>query len=1503
MGDSKKLRSEIDTHDIISFDIFDTLAMRITLTPEDVFLILENRAVRAGYSIDNFAQIRIDEQLKLFNPDLREIYAAVQSVTGITDEIRDKLMNLEIEIEKSVLIPRNSVAEAFHYAVESGKEVYIVSDMYIPAEILGDILAGMGIVGYRELIVSCDHKRLKMQGLFSVLGEKIGTGCTVLHVGDNPINDIKYAADEGFDTFWIASAVELYRKSLYAQTVSLDMINVNTRSLLGLFIARLYNDPFLKENGYDVYPVKTIEDFAYSYIAPLITSFVIWMYQQLGSDTYDGILFAARDGFLIKDLYELISRELSKDGEIDVQGYYFLTSRAAASSASITDEESLLRTLSTFRYGGMEEDVILEKRFGIVDGNKEPSHLIKRSEELRNNYQKYLDRLGIRPGGKYAFFDFVSAGTCQYHLSKMGSYCLEGLYFCRAHAEDAERQNLSIKSYFINEQLETAQSSLFRYYKLLEVIMSSDLPSLAFFNESGEPCYDCEVRNADTLEFLRKTHQAIKDFFGQYVRKLYIPGLPIDRKTADDILGLANSRYTDTSAIRIDQLVHADDWILNRSVLHDVLRDQDLYQEVTETERNMIQMIDQREDYAATVTAKDWETFYHFSRMREGILNWYDFSKEATVLEIGAQLGAITGLLCRRCNAVVSYEPNGVKAMALRRRYRSLDNLQVIEKLDHLERNHFDYVILIGGLERLYNKVNSNKEYAEYLKYLFSFLKDGGRLLFAVDNKLGTRYLSGTADQYTGKPFADINGNTEGVRGTTFTKAELEEILFLAGWGSYRFYYALPDYRVTQVVYTDAYMPTNSIRDRVTNYYVDKNSLVLDEACLYDYAIQNKMLDRLANSFLIEVSSDGCFADINCAIVSSDRAADSAFATVIRKDSVSKQPLYMEGRQALERLCRNMMDLQAHGVRVIDHTFTEGVLSMPFIKGKNLMCYLQDEVHQDSSVFFEVVDKLYDTILHSSEEANACDNALLNENNCHLDFGEILTEAYIDMIPYNCFYDQGEFIFYDQEFVRYNYPAKYILFRIIWYSYSFISDLESIIPMETAKERYGLTVVWDELYQEEERFIQQNRNQKGFGIFYSWVGVDRGIVQRNSSRLMEPTGEIQAVDLGEMPQNEEDEKCYVSKGAYDLESNETDRWNWVYKNQAEITVRNPADRNATYKITFGIAPAPEQDNRLVWISYCGREELYEAPDDIEISLTMEEGEEYIIKLRSEGDIVSLAEDPRFFAFSVLNLQMEECQETSNEELKRIQDVEFSLLKDIKEVCERHSINFVLFYGTLLGAVRHKGFIPWDDDADVALLREDYDRLLPILRRELSRTHIISSQEDGGEFYGGYAKMCSKGTPQIWIDLLPLDRVSDNADEFREQLERINAIQEQLFVKVYKKEGARRVHKGALYELGIWLKAFLLPGRRLKKMLYREMTRYSNSNSKNVAVLGRYLTVDRQIVFDRDGFENPVNMCFEDDKMPVPASYDEVLREMYGERYMAFAKKSLRCPRHFNLKKD
>ena len=83
------------------------------------------------------------------------------------------------------------------------------------------------------------------------------------------------------------------------------------------------------------------------------------------------------------------------------------------------------------------------------------------------------------------------------------------------------------------------------------------------------------------------------------------------------------------------------------------------------------------------------------------------------------------------------------------------------------------------------------------------------------------------------------------------------------------------------------------------------------------------------------------------------------------------------------------------------------------------------------------------------------------------------------------------------------------------------------------------------------------------------------------------------------------------------------------------------------------------------------------------------------------------------------MRVSEFRKYTDEEIKHLQDVELMILKDVVKILEKHNLNYYMYGGSLLGTIRHKGFIPWDDDIDIILFREDFDKALDILNNELS----------------------------------------------------------------------------------------------------------------------------------------------------------------------------------------
>ncbi len=124
----------------------------------------------------------------------------------------------------------------------------------------------------------------------------------------------------------------------------------------------------------------------------------------------------------------------------------------------------------------------------------------------------------------------------------------------------------------------------------------------------------------------------------------------------------------------------------------------------------------------------------------------------------------------------------------------------------------------------------------------------------------------------------------------------------------------------------------------------------------------------------------------------------------------------------------------------------------------------------------------------------------------------------------------------------------------------------------------------------------------------------------------------------------------------------------------------------------------------------------------------------------------------------------------NETLNKLHQVEIEILDEFVRICDKYHLTFSLFAGTLLGAVRHKGFIPWDDDIDVCMMREDYEKFIKIAKDELKKEYYLDSMESSNS-YLAFGKIRKNGTifdedashhlknhKGIYIDIFPIDNV-------------------------------------------------------------------------------------------------------------------------------------------------
>lgn len=197
-----ELKAIAGKFDTISFDIFDTLLYRKTEHPTDVFTIIDSVAEEYCFN-GSFRDMRVNaEKLARATSSreditLDEIYKNFSALSG---NDANRLMKLEMEVEASVICPDKLMTELFQFCVSAGKNVLIISDMYLPTDFISKVLDSFGLRGY-ELYVSSDVMKTKASGSIyrMLLSEKRLNEARWLHIGDNECSDCIIPASMGIN--------------------------------------------------------------------------------------------------------------------------------------------------------------------------------------------------------------------------------------------------------------------------------------------------------------------------------------------------------------------------------------------------------------------------------------------------------------------------------------------------------------------------------------------------------------------------------------------------------------------------------------------------------------------------------------------------------------------------------------------------------------------------------------------------------------------------------------------------------------------------------------------------------------------------------------------------------------------------------------------------------------------------------------------------------------------------------------------------------------------------------------------------------------------------------------------------------------------------------------------------------------------------------------------------------------------------------------------------------
>lgn len=263
-------------------------------------------------------------------------------------------------------------------------------------------------------------------------------------------------------------------------------------------------------------------------------------------------------------------------------------------------------------------------------------------------------------------------------------------------------------------------------------------------------------------------------------------------------------------------------------------------------------------------------------------------------------------------------------------------------------------------------------------------------------------------------------------------------------------------------------------------------------------------------------------------------------------------------------------------------------------------------------------------------------------------------------------------------------------------------------------------------------------------------------------------------------------------------------------------------------------------------------------------------------------------------------------------LRKIQMKQLYIAKNIKKICDKYDIKYILNGGTLLGAIRHKGFIPWDDDLDIGMLREDYEKFLKIAKKELGDEFFVQNWDTEINYALPYTKIRLNNTTYIeynsrnvdihkgvFVDIFPYDNLSDNKiiQKFQKYLSKIyiHLLLNKCGYDYFNKD-KKMIYLIFKYSSKIFSKEFL------KKNLYNIMTKYNNINTKKVVNFGGSNNFSRETI-DHYWIYDKIYVPFEDTVFLIPAEWDNFLTHFYGD-YMILPPENKRYNRHdiikFNL---
>ncbi len=514
-----EMTAEIEKAEVFSFDFFDTLFMRSVCNPQDIFRFIE---LQSGIS---FMQLRDEAQKNVReNYSLDELYSQIEILGNISHRMAEKIKNIELEIEQKLLVPRRQILSCMKTLLEQGREVYIISDMYLPKSFYRNILKKYGIsVSDESILLSNDLDKNKSDGtIWKYYSKKYVRGRQALHIGDNKKADIKEPAKYGLKTYQTPNTWDIALHSPLRDTIPY-ICNPYDTAVMGCVLSRIFENPFVFHNTDGDVIINNNQDMGYCIFGPVIFTFLLWLKEKSKADGIKKLIFMSRDGFFLKEDFEYLCRLTGAQSDC----CYIGISRQLAMMAAIETKQDLMEYLSMPYTGNKTE--MLRDRFDIknidIKSDKQTDDYIEQYlpeienniADVRNNYLQYIRKFGIND--ECAIVDIGYYGNNQKYLNRILKTKIPGYYFnanLSDKNENAKGQRMTAcfqkKSDITGENSHVLKKQIY-----IESFLTAPYGMVKAINENGNFICAPSKKNQKYFEKKEKINEGVKQFISDYI--------------------------------------------------------------------------------------------------------------------------------------------------------------------------------------------------------------------------------------------------------------------------------------------------------------------------------------------------------------------------------------------------------------------------------------------------------------------------------------------------------------------------------------------------------------------------------------------------------------------------------------------------------------------------------------------------------------------------------------------------------------------------------------------------------------------------------------------------------------------------------------------------------------------------------------------------------------------------------------------------------------------------